>query len=454
MRAMAAIDGDVGPTPAVQTGTRPGRLEGAFLHLVMIVLQGAFIITPQLIATGGMLGEEAGGSDPVNQMAFGIVLLGTLVLTLGHFRAVAGAVRQNAVYLILPALILMSTAWSLYPGLTLKRAISTDGVCLFALYAATRLTLDELLTIVSRTLLLSILASVAIALALPNVGREMGPGLDGEWRGVFAQKNQLGHVMAVGCAVQLVTMLRAARPRRGAVLIFLGCLALAVLSRSATSLLSILVAVALTVTYACVRRGRVAMLIGAPLAAAGLCLVLAIATQSSVLALLDRDSTLTGRTDLWPVVLQMIEMRPWTGWGFEAFWTENNPLYDYVQHTAGWPAPNAHNGLLEVAIDLGLIGAAALIIVLGWSLKRAIGAMARGELIGIAVLILLFMLIVGNITESFILQGSVFGWNLFTMLVFMTGLRAAAPRPAVVATSLLGRAKPRTAHSLAADPAK
>ncbi|HLZ66922.1 MAG TPA: O-antigen ligase family protein [Aliidongia sp.] len=432
-------------TPSVAAA--PGRLEMAFFYISMIVLEGTFLTTPRLLMSGGSLGDETTGSDPVNQLSFGFLLVGTAVLLVRHFGTTLYATKRNAFYFLLPALMIFSTAWSLFPALTLKRSIWTTGVCFFDLYIVMRLSLDEIFKIISRTVLVGLVASVVVSLGLPDVGREMGSGLNGEWRGVFAQKNQLGHVMSTGAVVQLLIMLRAGRMRAGPILLFLACTVLIKLSQSATSLMALMVAVGIAITYICVRRGGASTITGGLIFAAGLCVLAGLsgAEDGSGLSFLGRDSTLTGRTDLWPPVIQMINMHPWHGWGFEAFWTVDNPYFVYVRDQARWPAPNAHNGLLEIALDLGLLGIVGFALVMGWAVKRAIQLLVGGDMLGIIVLIVLVQLIIGNITESFVLESTIFGWNFLTMLIFSMGLKlpGKAPFHGVPAQAILDRAKPR-----------
>jgi O-antigen ligase len=79
---------------------------------------------------------------------------------------------------------------------------------------------------------------------------------------------------------------------------------------------------------------------------------------------LDRDSSssnitsLTGRTDFWPLAVNLIKERPIIGWGVNVIQT---PIgVEFQEVTAG--ANQAHNALLEAALQAGIIGAAAFAI--------------------------------------------------------------------------------------------
>jgi len=88
-----------------------------------------------------------------------------------------------------------------------------------------------------------------------------------------------------------------------------------------------------------------------------------------------------------------------------------------------------------------------LLAVLGWAGARAVRLLRRGEWLGIALLLVLVELIVANVTESFVLEATIFGWNFLVMLIFASGF--ALSRPAEEApgptASILDRAKPRLA---------
>jgi len=65
---------------------------------------------------------------------------------------------------------------------------------------------------------------------------------------------------------------------------------------------------------------------------------------------LGRDSTLTGRTEVWSDVLPEVQREPLLGHGFGAFWTDaRRALYDI---------PTAHNGYLDILLELGVAGLA------------------------------------------------------------------------------------------------
>jgi O-antigen ligase len=63
--------------------------------------------------------------------------------------------------------------------------------------------------------------------------------------------------------------------------------------------------------------------------------------------------TLTGRLPLWLFAIDMWLERPWFGQGLEAW--SSNALLDYVS-LLGWAAPHAHNQILQILSQAGLVG--------------------------------------------------------------------------------------------------
>ncbi len=76
----------------------------------------------------------------------------------------------------------------------------------------------------------------------------------------------------------------------------------------------------------------------------------------------------SGRWDLWRDLAPFVAARPLTGYGYDSFWTPER----LVQiGNDNWGAPNAHNGYLDLALGVGLVGAAAFVLLLLAGIGRA-----------------------------------------------------------------------------------
>jgi len=421
---------------------KPGLLEALFLGFTFVVLQGAFIGM-----SSGADVDASATEDIRHLVCFALVLIGTVVCALRHRQQVLAGARANLVYFVLPIIIIGSTAWSVDPALTFKRSVLTTGVCLFDLYAAVAIGTDRLSKLASTTIIISAVASMLVVVAFPSIGREVTEGLIGDWRGVFPQKNVLGHVMSIGASIELFRMIRARRLHWTGLARFSLCCLLVAMAHSASSLLSVVIASLLFAFYAAFRRGPVSGVICVFVGLSAVALAGAVlgVDSSALFALLDRDPSLTGRTDLWLYVMDVIRERPYFGWGYMGFWVLDTSKVIYIHNQIGWPAPNAHNGYLELILSVGLLGLAGFVVTAIWALRRTIGAMTRPDDLGILLLVISVQLLVGNLTESFMISASVFGWNVFSILVLKTGIEAETRRTEVApSVSILARAKARS----------
>ncbi|MGH7868578.1 MAG: O-antigen ligase family protein, partial [Candidatus Dormibacteraceae bacterium] len=206
--------------------------------------------------------------------------------------------------------------------------------------------------------------------------------------GVTTNKNLLGLVCLVagiGCFWLFVKALREKR-RRTRNLLALGAtlavtLLLFVLSNSVTSIFCFMMGVTLIVMVnlpGSQRPEKVHMLIVGMLSFAALIFVFP-EIFTSILHLFGRNSTLTGRTDLWQSLLAM-DTHPWLGTGFESFWLGSR--LDHLWATYLWQPNEAHNGYLEVYLNLGWVGVSLLAVLLVTGYRHLVDVYRRDPMAG------------------------------------------------------------------------
>jgi exopolysaccharide production protein ExoQ len=89
--------------------------------------------------------------------------------------------------------------------------------------------------------------------------------------------------------------------------------------------------------------------------------------QDQILAMLGKDSTLTGRTLLWDKALSVIPENPVLGVGYQAYWVWGYPVPELIwaQFKIGARCCfHFHNLFLEMAVELGVLGATLVGVVL------------------------------------------------------------------------------------------
>jgi O-antigen ligase len=160
------------------------------------------------------------------------------------------------------------------------------------------------------------------------------------------------------------------------------------------------------------------------IAAVGLSGILAVVMLNleRIPELFSKDSTLTGRTELWSLVLIAIRNHPWFGYGFDSFWRglEGDSLA--VIRGVGWLVPTAHNGYLDILLGIGIAGAVLFALFLlqffGRSLSHALTGEGSSRYFP---LVFLTLLLVYNLNESALLTRSGLP---FLLLVALTSAMA------------------------------
>jgi O-antigen ligase len=146
-----------------------------------------------------------------------------------------------------------------------------------------------------------------------------------------------------------------------------------------------------------------------------------------------RDSTLTGRTDVWDLVWDQIQKRYWLGYGYQAFWVDPIGPATRIWLELKWNTPEVHNGYLELWLGLGFIGLLAVAtslvtnFALAWKASRGADRLANYW----AVLYLTFF-ISYNLSESLILEQNDIFWVLYVAVV--VALRPSAKQYPIRAT--------------------
>jgi len=389
------------------------------------------IVAAALALSAGQLNDFFGPAAAINQVALaGLYLLGLFFLALNWHHALPVAVRSAPIWLLLGYLFL-SITWSSSPTDTFVRSLALLWATLFGLYAAIRLNVDDLIACTAVGLCAVLVLSLVFAACFPSQGFMPAPH-EGALRGIFSQKNTLARA-AVWSTIALVMLRPRTRPRR--VLRQLG-IAISILSLLwAASRTGSVILVFLLILAPALRLLRRSPLVAIPVTvvavvvATGLTLA-ALGNRSALLELVGRDATLTGRTLVWAAVAQMISLRPLLGYGYGGFWRGWDGPSSRVWALGPWNPNDSHNGILDLLLDVGLVGLALFCCVLVPFVLKAGARLRRSTEPGAAwPLIVLAGFLLYNLTESAILRPTNLMWLLFCTAVFSCHRNVGGARP-------------------------
>jgi exopolysaccharide production protein ExoQ len=300
--------------------------------------------------------EGSGGFLLVLTVLMSAICVGMIVTHLGP--TVRLMQRQKAV-LAFALLAFISTVWSQVPGLTFRKATLLFLMIAFGwFFAASYPPADQMRLLLALGVIMALM-SIAWVIILPNYGISE----DGEWKGVFGQKNFLGSTMFYLFSGLLFSRIACRRRLLMVSLQAIVAIGLILLSRSRTPLLMAVILVAVRVVGPLLPRLRREAI---PFAL--YCLVLALAmipmTLGIVLPLIGRDLTFTGRTHEWAVIFPFALKHLWLGYGYEGFWTGTSGDSGSVLATLGAGLGMADSGYLDLMLQFGLLGLGLLLVLL------------------------------------------------------------------------------------------
>jgi O-antigen ligase len=134
----------------------------------------------------------------------------------------------------------------------------------------------------------------------------------------------------------------------------------------------------------------------------------------TLLEMMNRNEGFSGRFEIWDAVWLSILKKPWLGYGFDAFWQGMQGESANVLLAVGWAPGYAHNGFLDLVLDLGLIGLAVFATGYLTLWRRAITFVTRnsGPSAVWPCMYLAFMLFY-NLTEGPVVSQNNITWVLY-----------------------------------------
>jgi len=387
----------------------------ALCVLVTTILLGTGVVPTLAVFTGGPLLQIL---TPAWLMLYLLSLLG---LMFNHgINWISWLVRYRILLVFLILGTVMSVSWSIDAKVSAERVVHLFGSTLIAIYIGFTLPLLSTLRVFSVVLGICMIASVGAVIGMPDLGIESYEG--GQvWRGVFNSKNDLGFWAAIGVLLY-VTLSDSTQSSSLKLLCFLMAgvsLALLGLSQSATSLLALLMAGSLSLYLFIANRfqlGFIRMSVMAILFVAVVALAIA---NIDTAELVGRTDDLTGRGEVWKQTWQLIMEKPLTGFGYGSLWYPTDATI-WIQESLTdftWVVYHAHNGLLQVASEVGLPLALIALLMVAQQLIEIFYCQYERQQVGVLfVLAFVSAYLISNFSEARFLVNRELFWIFFLAL--------------------------------------
>jgi exopolysaccharide production protein ExoQ len=338
------------------------------------------------------------------------------VLIIPGWKVTFSAARLAWPILLLPALSVLSCLWSIDPFLTLRRSSFLSLSTIMAIYLGERYSIEEFANLFAQAECWLMVGSVAMFFVLP--AKVLDPSHIGAWKGLTVHKNVFGECMAV--SVLLLLLVRFRKRRILQVCLWCAALLLLYLAHSITPTLACGVVFLAVPVLRHVSRLRIQERVISYAFLAGIVSIGAFVVTNysgDLLELVGRDSTLSGRAQLWSLVMDAIWKRPVLGYGYEAFWQGFKGDSRGILESTGWLVPMAHNGYLDLWLSLGLVGVAVYVFVFMKSMRMALSYLRRNRKpIGAWPVAYLSFFALHNSAESTLLTRTTFEFLVFVAI--------------------------------------
>lgn len=266
--------------------------------------------------------------------------------------------------------------------------------------------------------------------------------------GIGTNENILAYTLVISLAATLALGLPQLRTARAAWCAALGVQGYGLYTahsgtgyQTAVALLLVGGVVALGARFDSGRRGR--RLVWTAASVIGF-LAISVVVVSTLLG--EQITTFSGRSEFWQATLvATLDRAPFVGSGWGAVWehpwnpTFPNYVSEEIYERAGYALPHGHNFFIDVLPELGLLGVAVALLMVGYAMTevRRCGLRAGGSdpVAGRLVLMVLVALLVSGITEPMLTVPV--GWWSLTLVVAVPRQRelsrSASGQPARVA---------------------
>ncbi len=360
--------------------------------------------------------------NPTLRIIFSILILLGIIILFKRRTNWQAVIQHNKWVALLFLFMGLSILWSAYPWISFKRWVKTIGVLVMVLLILTEPDpLKAFSALIRRFCYLAIPLSFVLIFFVPSLGRKFLPDGTVLWVGIATHKNTFGLIALISSFYFTWCLFCRGRAKKSfgdlaflAVSLFLlvGC-------GSITSLFGYFAVIA---TLFLTRLGRgvprhigpkIAYLVA--LVFASYLIVEVVTVQNSIalltVELFGRDTTFTGRVDLWDDVWNIAIQRPLLGHGFGGFWVGDmtNKLWEAHE----WHPIDSHNGYLDVFAEMGIVGVILVVILIVSGYRRISRGFATDFQFARLRMVLFIMVLVHNLNETSLCNLNHPYWLLF-----------------------------------------
>ncbi|MFM1993317.1 MAG: hypothetical protein RL537_6 [Actinomycetota bacterium] len=286
-----------------------------------------------------------------------------------------------------------SLLWSQYRPQTLLSFVLQVASVLFAIFLANQFGWRQLLNVLSNTVRFILVASLLFEIYAAITGpiEPFFPNYEGDppaaaylWsqgnlfegqriQGIVGNANLLAFIAVLGLLLFLIEFIVTAGSKWIPALSMGLALVLALLAQSAGMFFAGLL-VSFAALVAIFAEGKPSnirhRIYGRALLVLGAVGVVIAIFRTEIFDFLGKSPDASGRFDIWQTVFRLVVEKPIEGWGWIGYWIPGVEPWEGLIKINGVPMYQAHNALLDIWVQLGVVGLAAIIWLLVQSFIR------------------------------------------------------------------------------------
>ena len=321
----------------------------------------------------------------------------------------------------------VSYFWSYYPKATLIGIASQLSFAVLALaISATRDTIqliraigDVLRVYLATSLVLEIIAGVLIDGPIEFLGIRGNLVTGSGIQGLFGSRNAFMLVALIALVTFIIEWRTKSVTREVAGWSIFGAALCVLLAASPVGFVTALVVLVIAWLLFALRKMEPSVRRGTEIAAAsvaGLGLIIAWALRGRILESLSSSEVLQYRLSLWAEELRLAAMKPLEGWGWVGLWPRKTQPFTVMNSGSGDIHNSGLNIFLDTWLQVGIVGLALLVILLGFAYARSWSlATSKKSEIYLWSPLVLSVLIVSGLAESTALTE--WGWVFVVLIV-------------------------------------
>ena len=283
--------------------------------------------------------------------------------------------------LILVSVAIASIFWSANPSNTAYQARLLLRPTIFGVYLAMQYTPREQIRLLSWTIGIIMILSLASSLLFPSYGiQEINGTL--AWRGIYTHKQLFGRQMGFAASLFIINIFDKRSNRWIAIIGLSLGFALILLSKSKSGLIFFLFSLVIIPIYNFnkLRKIRLLLFLILLLIFSIVSFLVTVNFEYIVVDFLGKDIELNGRLPLWTLAIEKGLEQPWLGYGYRGFWSSDvsdSVLYnswavleeEFRNRTIEF---HSHNGFIDLFLELGLIGILIFLLNFFFFIKRVL----------------------------------------------------------------------------------